>query len=82
MKTFASYIKTIYICKHKHTPQAKVTKFLKKNTMEKMINAIAAQANELMKSEVVKDMLRNCKTEQEKCEKLAMAAIYALCKVN
>ena len=50
--------------------------------MEKMINAIAAQANELMKSEVVKDMLRNCKTEQEKCEKLAMAAIYALCKVN
>lgn len=40
--------------------------------MEKMINAIAAQANEL----------RNCKTEQEKCEKLAMAAIYALCKVN
>ena len=50
--------------------------------MEKMINAIAAQANELMKSEVVKDMLRICKTEQEKCEKLAMAAIYALCKVN
>ena len=50
--------------------------------MEKMNNTIAAQANELMKSEVVRDMLRNCENEQEKCEKLAMAAIYALCKVN
>mgnify|MGYP006362346097 CR=1 FL=1 len=50
--------------------------------MEKMFNTIAAQANELIKSEVVRDMLRNCKTEQERCEKLAIAAMYALCKAN
>ena len=32
MKIFACYIKTIYICKYKHIPKAKVTKFLDKHT--------------------------------------------------
>lgn len=32
MEIFAGYIKTIYICKHKHIPQAKVIIFLDKHT--------------------------------------------------
>ena len=32
---FAGYIKTIYICKHKHTPQAKVINFLTNTRYEK-----------------------------------------------
>lgn len=35
MEIFAGYIKTIYICKHKHTPRAKVTIFLKNTHYDK-----------------------------------------------
>lgn len=51
-------------------------------TMEKMINTIATQANELLKSDVIVNMLAECKTEEERCAKLAIASMYSLCKAN
>ena len=50
--------------------------------MGTMIKAISAQANELLKSDVVINMLADCKTEEERCAKLAIAAMYSLYKVN
>lgn len=50
--------------------------------MEKMINTIATQAQELLNSEIVREMLNGCSSELERCEKLAIAAMYALCKAN
>jgi hypothetical protein len=50
--------------------------------MNTMINALAAQAQELMKNEIVRDMLNGCATEEEKRMKLAIAAMYAIAKAN
>jgi hypothetical protein len=54
----------------------------KHKDMNTMINALAAQAQELMKSEIVRDMLNGCATEEEKRMKLAIAAMYAMAKAN
>ena len=50
--------------------------------METMINTLAAQAAELMKNQHIIAMLNGCATEEEKQMKLAIAAMYAIAKVN
>ena len=50
--------------------------------METMINAIAAQAKELLNNEIVVEMLNSCTTEEEKQIKLAIASMWALVKAN
>lgn len=50
--------------------------------METMVNMISAQAKELLKSNVVVDMLKNCKTDEDKQLMLAIASMYALAKEN
>ena len=36
--------------------------------MNAIINALSAQANELMKSQTVRDMLAECSTDEERCK--------------
>lgn len=36
--------------------------------MNAIINALSAQANELMKSQTVRDMLAECSTGEERCK--------------
>ena len=50
--------------------------------MENMVSAISVQANELLKSNIVKDMLNKCNTQEDKQQMLAIASIYALAKEN
>ena len=50
--------------------------------MDTMINALAAQAQELMKSEIVKDMLSGCNNDEERRMLLAIASMHALAKAN
>lgn len=45
-------------------------------------DVIVRQAEELLKSEDVKQMLAECETEDEKLMKLAIASVYSLVKVN
>lgn len=51
-------------------------------TMETILNTITAQATELLKNENIQAMLNECKTEEEKRMKLAIASIYSLTKAN
>jgi hypothetical protein len=50
--------------------------------METILNTITAQATELLKNENIQAMLNECKTEEEKRMKLAIASIYSLTKAN
>lgn len=50
--------------------------------MEEHFERISAQASELLKNDVVKQMLLSCKDQQEQMEKLAIASVYALMKAN
>ena len=50
--------------------------------MNAIINALSVQARELMKSPTVIDMLAKCATDEERCQKLAIASMHALMKVN
>ena len=50
--------------------------------MEKMINTLGMQANELLKNQVVVDMLNACANESDKCLVLAIASMHALAKAN
>lgn len=45
-----------------------------------MIEILRAQADELLNSSIVREMLANCKNDEERCQKLAIASIYALTK--
>jgi hypothetical protein len=68
---------------NKHTPQDKNSNFFKSlNNMEKMINTLGMQANELLKNQVVVDMLNACANESDKCLMLAIASMHALAKAN
>lgn len=46
------------------------------------LNLISRQADELMKSKIVREMLNECQTEQEKKEKLLIATLYSIVKAN
>lgn len=49
--------------------------------MEKtMLEILKAQAEELLNSSIVREMLANCKNDEERCQMLALASIYALTK--
>lgn len=50
--------------------------------MNAIINALSAQANELMKSKTVRDMLAECSTDEERRKKLAIASMHSLIKAN
>lgn len=50
--------------------------------MNTIINALSAQANELMKSQTVRDMLAECSTDEERRKMLAIASMHSLIKVN
>ena len=50
--------------------------------MNEIINMMSVQANELMKSNVVKSMLNECTTDEERCMKLAIASMLSLVKAN
>lgn len=50
--------------------------------MNTMINALAAQAQELVKSEIIKDMLNGCANDEERKIMLAIASMHALAKAN
>lgn len=50
--------------------------------MNAIINALSAQANELMKSQTVKDMLAECTTDEERCKMLSLASMRSLIKAN
>jgi hypothetical protein len=50
--------------------------------MNTIINALSAQANELMKSQAVRDMLAECTTDEERCKMLAIASMHSLIKAN
>lgn len=50
--------------------------------METMIKMLGAQAAELMKSNIVVEMLNNCTNEEEKRMMLAIAAMHAIAKAN
>lgn len=47
-----------------------------------LVNVITAQAEELLKSEEVIQMLNNCTSDDERLMKLAIASVYALAKAN
>lgn len=47
-----------------------------------VVDVIARQAEELLKSKDVKQMLSECKTDDEKFMKLAIASVYSLVKAN
>lgn len=47
-----------------------------------MIRAISEQAQELLKSPHIRAMLEGCTSEEEKREKLAIAAMHAIAKAN
>lgn len=49
---------------------------------ERLVGIIISQAQELLKSEEVERIINNCKTEEEKSEKLLIASVYALLKEN
>ena len=51
-------------------------------TMNEIINMMSVQANELVKSNVVKSMLNECATDEERCMKLAIASMWSLVKAN
>lgn len=51
-------------------------------TKEQAFNLVVRQANELMKNEIVREMLSECQTEQEKKEKLLIATLYSIAKAN
>lgn len=50
--------------------------------MNAIINALSAQANELMKNQTVVDMLAECTTDEERCKMLAIASMHSLIKAN
>ena len=50
--------------------------------MNEIINMMSVQANELVKSNVVKSMLNECATDEERCMKLAIASMWSLVKAN
>lgn len=50
--------------------------------MNTIINALSAQANELMKNQTVRDMLAECTTDEERCKMLAIASMHSLIKAN
>lgn len=50
--------------------------------MEELFERISAQASELLKSDIIKEMLSSCKDQQEQMEKLAIVSVYALMKAN
>ena len=50
--------------------------------MNAIINAISAQANELMKNQTVRDMLAECSTDEERRKMLAIASMHSLIKAN
>lgn len=72
----AQFKYSFYLC------NTKLNKHTKHKIMETMINTLAAQAAELMKNQHIVAMLSNCATEEEKQMKLAIAAMYAIAKVN
>lgn len=43
---------------------------------------MSAQAQELLKSDVVKSMLNECTSYEERCMKLAIASMMSLMKAN
>ena len=47
-----------------------------------MIKMLGAQAAELMKNNIVVEMLNNCKSEEDKQMMLAIAAMHAIAKAN
>lgn len=50
--------------------------------MNAIINALSAQANELMKSQTVRGMLAECTTDEERRKMLAIASMHSLIKAN
>ena len=50
--------------------------------MEIMVNLISAQANELLKSNIVAEMLNECATDEDRQLMLVIASMYALAKEN
>ena len=50
--------------------------------MNAIINALSAQAKELMKNESVVEMLNRCATDEERCQMLAIASMHAIIKAN
>lgn len=55
---------------------------VKQMKADSIVDLITAQAEELLKSDIVKKMLDNCTTEEEKLMKLAVASVYSLVKAN
>ena len=50
--------------------------------MNAIINALSAQARELMKCPMVADMLAKCETDEERYQMLAVASMHSLIKAN
>lgn len=50
--------------------------------MEELLEKISEQASELLKSDIVKDMILSCKSQEEQMEKLVLASVYSLMKLN
>lgn len=50
--------------------------------MNTFINALSAQANELLKNDYIQAMLGDCASDEERCQKLLIASMYALSKAN
>ena len=50
--------------------------------METMVNLISAQAKELLKSNIMSDMLNKCANDEDRQLMLAIASMYALAKEN
>lgn len=50
--------------------------------MKSVINVLSAQATELLKNDYIQAMLRDCASDEERCQKLLIASMHALSKVN
>lgn len=50
--------------------------------MKELLEKISEQASELLKSDIVNDMMLSCKSHEERMEKLAIASVYSLMKLN
>jgi len=50
--------------------------------MNTVINILSVQASELLKNNYIQAMLNDCASDEERCQKLAIASIYALCKAK
>ncbi len=82
---FANIRKKPYLCTIKITNSraAQLVKHCTEDmTQEQALKVISEQARILMQCEEVVNMLKDCKSEKEAQEKLAIATFYALAKAN